>query len=473
MHRTIAFVLGLLVLSSGPAVTETYYVAPPGTAATVAADGSEARPFVGLLAAFGSGKIKGGDTLLLKDGVYGAIDLKTNVTFDKPVVIQSQTGKNAHFDWIQLAGEARFITLKNLRVWPRDPEKGRNYLVRAYTTTSDITVDGLVIRGEQNAARFMEWDAAKWNARKYSGILLQGNRSTVVRNRLTGVHFGISIASGQVVNNLVNGYSGDGLRAFSDAVVKRNRVLNCVQVDDNHADGFQSFSGGEPVKNLTIESNVIIEWTGDAKHPLRCSLQGIGLFDGFYDNVKIFNNLIAVSAYHGIAVYGARGGLIANNTVVNARGLTSQEPWIGVFNLKSGTPSTDVVVANNAAMRYMGGASLANRVQFRSNSVIGTPSLVFENPAAFDYRPRANSNLLNSADKAVAPPRDMLNQPRPSGSGPDRGSYEVQVGGASASTSALVKDTNDGATDNTGTATGTTTGVYTTVAKWIRLPWAK
>lgn len=469
MRKTAAFLLGLVALYCSPVAAETYYVAPPGTAASGTADGSEAKPFVGLLAAFASRKVKGGDTVLLKDGSYGSIDLKANVTFDKPVVIQSQTKRNAHFDWIQLAAGARNITLRNLRVWPSDPENGRNYLVRGFNTTSDITVDGLVIRGEQRADQFMEWDAAKWNARKYSGILLDGPRSTASRNRLTGVNFGISVgADGRVIGNVVNGYSGDGIRAWSGSVVSRNRVVNCVQVDSNHADGFQAFAGSEPNRNLTIDSNVIIEWTGEANHPLRCSLQGIGLFDGFYENLTITNNLISVSAYHGIAVYGARGARIINNTVVHARGHTRQEPWIGVFNHKNGTTSTDVLVANNAAMSYRGTISAENRLEFSSNSVIGTPGAVFENPFAFDYRPRADSTLIDTAEKSVAPLRDMLNQRRPSGGGPDRGSYEVQGGVGAASMTALSRDIGDGETDD-GEAPATTT-TNTTTAKWIKVP---
>lgn len=425
MNRIIAFALGLAVHYGAPAVAETYYVAPPGTASSVSPTGAETRPFVGLEAAFDSGKVKGGDTLLLKGGAYGPIDIKAS--FDTPVIIQSQTEKSAHFDWIQLSAGVRNITLKNLSVWPSNPAEGRNFLVRSFETTSDITFDGLDIRSEEQAADFMSWSAAKWKARMYSGILMEGQRSVAIRNKLTGINFGITIGSGRVVNNFINGYSGDALRAYSNSVVKRNRVLNCVQIDENHADGFQSWAASEPVRNLTLDSNVIIEWTGDQSHPLRCGLQGIGLFDGPYDNLTITNNLVAVSSYHGIAVYGARGARIINNTVVHVFGKTAQEPWLGVFDFKSGAPSTDVLVANNAAMRFMGTTNAATRVEFRKNSVIGTPGSVFENPSAFDYRPRAGSGLINSADAAVAPPRDILNKVRPSGGAPDRGSYEIQV----------------------------------------------
>jgi hypothetical protein len=440
MNPILAFVLGLAVVLGGPAIAAEIYVVPPGTATSGVANGTSARPFVGVKAAFDSGKVKAGDTLLLKDGMYGSVDL--SASFTSPVVIQSMTEKRAHFDWIQLSGAARNITLKNLSVWPRNPSSGRDFLVRSFEQTSDIKVVGLDIRSEVNAAEFWSWSAAKWNSRKYSGILLQGPRSLVSGNKLTGINFGISIASGQIVSNRVNGFSGDAVRSGSDSIVKRNHLFNCFQIDGNHADGFQAWAGAEPLRNLTLDSNTIIEWTrGDSSHPLRCSLQGIGLYDGPYVNLKILNNVVSVSHFHGISVYGARGLKIINNTVVHVFGQIKQEPWIGIFDNKSGAPSTDVLVANNAAMRYLGGSNAANRVVFRSNSVIGSPGTKFMDVKKFDYRPRANTGLVDSADASVAPLTDIVGSKRPSGIRPDRGAYELQPTASSATAPNVADDT--------------------------------
>ena len=50
------------------------------------------------------------------------------------------------FDSILLAQDTRNLILKNLSVWPRDPAISSAYLIRAYNTTSGITLDGLDIR---------------------------------------------------------------------------------------------------------------------------------------------------------------------------------------------------------------------------------------------------------------------------------------------------------------------------------------
>ena len=445
MLRVVALLLGLFALSNGPALSETYYVAPLDAVVSGTPDGTEGLPFLSIDKAFASGKVKGGDTLLLKDGAYGPVTIKANAAFDKPVVIMSQNAKAAHFDSILLAQTTRNLILRNLSVWPRDPTVGFGaptgtlYLVRAYTTTSDITLDGLDIRSEKGAAEYMKWDAERWNARKFSGVLLQGARSLVTRSRLTGVYSGVEVGyDSQIVDNVIDGFNGDGMRAFSRSIVRGNRVFNCVNTDANHDDGFQSWAiNGVPVTGLVLDSNVIIEWMGSPDHPLRCSLQGIGLFDGIYENLTIMNNLISTTHYHGISVYGARGARIANNTVVHLKGHTLTYPYIAVRPHKNGTPSTDVLVANNIAMSFQGTVSATDRVEFRNNSVIGTPSLVFENPVAFDYRPKASSGFIDTGDATVAPATDVMGQKRPSGPLPDRGAYEVQVGGPPVDTGAV------------------------------------
>jgi hypothetical protein len=269
---------------------------------------------------------------------------------------------------------------------------------------------------------------------------------------------------------VVNGFSGDGLRAFDGALVRHNRVLNCVKIDANHPDGFQSYAGASgSVTGLTIESNMIIEWTGASDHPLRCKLQGIGLFDGFYDNLIITNNLVAVSAeaYHGISVYGGRKARIVNNTVVDLRNRTLLYPAIRIANHKNGTPSTDVLVANNAAMRYFGDASVALNVTFLNNLVIGTPGAVFENPTLSDYRPKRGSALIDTANLSMAPMRDHKNQPRPAGSGPELGAYEVQADTASASIAAEIIEAEDEG-EETGAEPVAATG--NSPGKWIKIP---
>jgi parallel beta-helix repeat protein len=229
-----------------------------------------------------------------------------------------------------------------------------------------------------------------------------------------------------------------------------------------------------------IEGNVIIEWVNPEDHPWRCSLQGIGLFDGYYDNLTIINNVVSATQYHGISVHGARGAKIINNTVANTLGLVGKYPWIEVLPRRDGAPTTDVLVANNIAMSIQGIASDVDRIVFRNNSIVGIPSQVFENLAVFDYRPKASSGFIDTGDATVAPPTDVMGQKRPSGPLPDRGAYEVQGEAAPApepvlpveGTAPPLDTTTDGSTSTGGTTTpppdtttGTTTGGSTSTGE--------
>ena len=481
MLRVVALLLGLFSLSCGPALSETYYVAPLDAVVTGTPDGTEGLPFLSIDTALKSGKVKGGDTLLLKDGAYGDLSIRKNAAFDVPVTIMSLNGKAAQFDRILLTSDTRNLIFRNLSVWPHDPATGTAYLVRSFDTVSDITLDGLDVRSEEGAGDYMNWDAAKWDARKFSGIMLQGPRSLVTRSKLTAIYHGIVVGEdSQIIDNIVDGFNGDGMRAFSRSIVRGNRILNCVKTDGNHDDGFQSFqrNGTSSTTDLVIDSNVFIEWTGAPDHPLRGTLQGIGLFDGPYVNLTIVNNLVAVAHSHGISIYGAKGALVMNNTVVNIRGLSGNVPYIAIRPVRNGgPPSTDVLVVNNVAMSFQGKTSTTDHVEFRDNSVIGVPSLVFENPAAFDYRPKASSGYIDTGDATVAPATDVAGHSRPSGPLPDRGAYEVSVHDAPVDPVAIdpvavpierpVKSPT--ITTITGDKTTTTTTISPGGSKWIML----
>ena len=147
-------------------------------------------------------------------------------------------------------------------------------------------------------------------------------------------------------NNIISGnriteLTSDGLRLVAGNVVRNNYVANFLRVDDDHIDGFQSIGDvTNPVRDLVLDGNTILEWAHPVNHPLRASLQGIGMFDGFYDNFRISNNVVSVTSHHGISVYGGRAESDLNNTVVQQSGNPNNIPWIGVFNHKNGTPSS-------------------------------------------------------------------------------------------------------------------------------------
>jgi len=430
--RFLMFAFAILAAVAAPraqAATE-YYVAPLGTAPSGTPDGSETHPWLSIGDAISSGTVVGGDTLLLLDGDFGILKI-SGESFDTPIIIQSLNGKLAHFERINIGRNVGNLTFKNLSIWLSNAANADSEMVYSHPSSSNITLENLVIRGAgKNSQNYLSWGLGAW-ANIPNGIRLSGANSIVRNNSLTAVGAGITTTGNDalVVGNTIEGYAADGMRGFGErSIFRGNKLLNCMEVSNNHDDGFQSWApkgvANASVKGLVIEGNSFIEWAADENHPLRCEEQGIGLFDGFYENLTIRNNLVSVSQFHGISVYGGRNVVIVNNTVVNNRGIVGKAPWIGVFNHKDGTPSENVLVANNVAMKFVGASNAAHNIVFSDNSVIFDPEGAFKDIQARDYHPTENSGFIDTANSNFSPSHDIEGSARPVGNGPDKGAFE-------------------------------------------------
>lgn len=474
--RTGLFAALLLGSTALPAWAADYYVAPQGAAPVSSPDGSKARPFGSVGAALSSGKIAGGDTILLMDGSHGSLVVKS-FGFDQPVTIQSETPKGAHLESIHFDGTARNVTLKDLRVWRKEGD-GAWFLVRSWKDATGITVEDLDIRSRENATNYLNWDFSRWKAVADEGanaIDLRGHNNTVRNTTIVGVRYGIRVGPGSVVeNNLVEGFTADGLRGCTDTIFRNNLVRNVISLSDSvHRDGMQCYQPSTTT-NLKLIGNTIIDWAEPNRtHPMRGTLQGIALFDGFYDNIEIVNNIVVTRHYHGITVLGTRGARIANNTVVHSEGELQAYPWISVGYTKAGEPSRNVTVANNLAMKISGSSDAALGNLFTDNRVILDPKAVFEDMSQWNFRPKTSSGFLDVANVTYAPTTDILGNARPSGAGPDLGAYEVGAMGGTVTEEPATTETTDTDgpgtttesttnTDTAGTTTGTTTETTTT-----------
>ncbi|MDQ2089679.1 right-handed parallel beta-helix repeat-containing protein [Marimonas arenosa] len=450
------------ILAGNSFAQTTHYVAPPGEATASTADGSETKPWATIADALKNAI--GGDTILLMDGDFGMLKIY-GVVFDTPVVIRSLNAKNAHLESIYVLGGSRNLTFQNLSVWPNTPNTKIGKLVESLADTSHITIQGLDIRGGGKLSQeYLNWTANEWSS-KNEGVFLTGPYSTVRDNTLIGVTFGVTtVGEGAVVTgNIIEGFSGDGLRGLGNqSVFRGNRVINSITIDDNHDDGFQSWATSGSVDGLVIENNTFIEWNASETHPLRGAMQGIGLFDGFYDNLIIRNNVVSVTYYHGISVYGGRNATIVNNTLVSSGRIDNMVSWIGVFDHRNGQRAQNVLVANNVAPNFVLGSNDMDNVVLTDNVYISDPFSQFENAGNYDFRPTVDSGFVDKGNPDHAPAFDILGNARPAGAGPDVGAYELggtATGGNGTSTDSGTATGGGSTTDGTTTSTdsGTTT----------------
>ena len=359
--------LAALAIASFPALAADIHVNPMAAAT---ADGSRAAPFKTIDAALKAARA--GDVILLAGGDYPAMTI--GAAFTAPVTITSEVRKAARIRSVGFTASAKNITLSNLSIWRDAGKQGLHCASRSWP--NGITVENCDIRALQDSVNYLSWTKEQWLAVVDYAIWLRGGKD-VVRGQYhhwcrAGHHNFRRIRL--VEGNVIDGFAWDGLRGVSNSVFRNNIVKNTFKVDKTHRDGFQSYSR-KTVTGLTVENNVFVSWTHKANSPLRGDMQGISLFDGFYEDLTIKNNFVATTHYNGITVMGARRAVVTGNTVVNLNGEAGKKPWLKITSHKDGRPSENVLVADNRAMSFSGGDA-ANNVVFSNNTVITNPAAV-------------------------------------------------------------------------------------------------
>lgn len=403
--------------------------------------------------------VKGGDRLVLLSGYHGYITLSRFIFLDW-LTIEAENGNTPVLSHFKLNGAFEKIYLKGLTILKESYEgdgdywdaEAINYNTGAciYLGSSNfwgkgkyVKLYGLTVKTAENTSG---WSAGDWVEKSASGISLRSVEYVEIVNcRIENIRHGIAIEyasdNTSAVNNTIKNYSADGCRLISNNVFfAYNTITDCYDVDENHDDGIQSYSRGEDnspgtgvLKNVIIRGNLIIGTT-DFSNPLKGNPQGIGCFDGFFDNWIVENNVIITDHYHGISFYGMRNSKIVNNTVIDQIPDNDTSPWIMITDHKNGTPSNNCVVANNIVSSSV--STSGNNVTEISNYIFGKEN--YEDVYQFFVDPDANDMhlLVNETtqeyiiDKGEYHPelisseidkdnnqRDMI---------PDLGAYELQ-----------------------------------------------
>jgi len=209
---------------------------------------------------------------------------------------------------------------------------------------------------------------------------------------------------------------------------EHNLIKNCYDVDENHDDGIQAFTTEDvPLVFDTIRRNIIINYD-NPNQALRGDLQGIGCFDGFFNNWAIENNLVYVEVWHGITLLGANDCKIVNNTVLNpSLDSLPDKTWIMVDNHKNGTHSTNCYVKNNLTNFVnfsCDGGEQSNNVLISSYSDYIDNFVDYNN---FDFHLNQSSVAIDACDDNFAPAYDLDLNTRPVGQASDAGCYEFDL----------------------------------------------
>ncbi len=377
--------------------------------------------------------IQPGDTIWLRSGDYGKLLIQNHYNEAK-ITIAAEKGQVPRFEAIHVQSGAQWV-LRGLHVRASSEKQKRPRTLIDLEShgwrgpVSDIIVEDCVV---MSAGDTSGWSAEDWNRRAVSGISADGTRMTIRRNRIKNVDFGIHVNASHSLTeeNVVENFCGDGMRGQGDhSVFVNNTVKNCYDVNDNHDDGFQSWSHGEEgvgtsaVVGIVLRGNTFINFE-DPRQPHRGPLQGIGCFDGMYQDWVIENNVVIVDHYHGITLLGARGCRIVNNTVYDPNSKRPGPAAIRIGDHKKGKTSENCLVQNNLASSLSVVEHPGNVV--RGNRIIEDPETVFRDASRFDLRLAEDSPAIDAGLEEDAPEVDKRGISRPQGNGVDIGAYEFQ-----------------------------------------------
>ena len=309
------------------------------------------RPGGELLPQHPHGVVRAGDIIYLRSGNHGSVDLFGAINKDF-IFIQAENGQKPFLTNLSLAGASKWV-FRGLTI-----QNTKTNLVEFLNHNFLGPTDNIIF--EQNQLWSLpdvdNWTQQDWvNQAADIAIYDQASCSTIKDNQLRNIRRGIILAGDDalVERNVIDNFGDDAIDILASRItVRGNRITNSHDINDgNHNDAIQGWTvDAKTNRDTIIDGNTIIIST-NPKLPFPGYLQGISVFDGIWENIRITNNIAITNAWHGIALFGTRGSTIINNTVIGIDPAVTT--WIGVFNMKGGVnPASEVIVRNNIASRY-------------------------------------------------------------------------------------------------------------------------
>ena len=301
--------------------------------------------------------------LFLKDGYHG--EPVFTGTRNIPVKILAAAGHTPRMKKLNFSFSANWY-LSGLDISPQNIEKQDNEtLINVFAGSVNIEITNCKIYAIEDSS---VWSTNEdWYEGSGNGILSSGTKCVFRNNIFKNTWFTVEMrkAYNEFSYNIIDRFGGDAIRTLANnQKVNYNQIKNATVYDYDHPtrpqhdDGIQSYTFNNPIKNVTIIGNQVVD-IADPNLLLPTEvMQGIVDFDGFAEDWEVTNNLVVTHHAHGIALYGAKNCNVSNNTVTrNPLNYFSPQfkPWIRISPRKvevGGDHSFGNLVRNNIMSSY-------------------------------------------------------------------------------------------------------------------------
>jgi parallel beta-helix repeat protein len=312
---------------------------------------------------------RGGETLLLAPGNYGALVLKkkNGARSTRPVVLRSAnadapavlTGMNlrhmSHLTFEGVVFDYRFSAGQPLQVKPFKISESRHITIR------NSVFDGDLARNVSAVADGLGYGIA---------LALSGNQHvTLEYNSFYNFHRAITLGrSSDVVvrGNDIYAIRSDGINLVQTqrVVIEDNHIhdFNRSTTKKDHSDMIQMWSRNAelPSSDIIIRNNVLNLGKGDSTQSIFMRNdqvdRGLAGAEMFYRNITIENNTIINAHLHGITVGETDGLVIRNNTVVRNKSSKGKKnkPALWTPQIRVAPTARNVEITRNVTSKVVG-----------------------------------------------------------------------------------------------------------------------
>jgi hypothetical protein len=322
-----------------------------------------------------------GDVIYLNSGNYGAVSI-SNRKYAQFITIKAGSGQTPVLSSLTVNSVSHIVfsglTIGGTGVRSRSPggvlvNLASSNNVVFENNTVESTSGAFPWKAETTDETAINASIAPSDGVKASQDYCVALNSNQIRNVFNGIYVGGDQVGtdGQnymVADNTIDHFAGDGIdHSATNIIIQGNRITNGLDICGQqciHNDAIQGWNWDDKLgitnKNVVIDSNFIQSQTTPSLALASTDLHGIAIFDGFWQNVSITNNVVLTSSITGISIGGVNGLHIINNSVMNIplNGVSqsriywmySGATWIttGGTTHEGGT-SSNVIVRNNIA----------------------------------------------------------------------------------------------------------------------------